>query len=70
MLKYDFCIDTKVILSLFDAQAVSFHKKLEDVNGDPRVIVATSINSKMVGGNVAPRLVQIYLYEIYSYIII
>ncbi|KAH0868170.1 hypothetical protein HID58_075192 [Brassica napus] len=27
--------DTKVILSLFDAQAVSFHKKLEDMNGDP-----------------------------------
>ncbi|CAN6989704.1 unnamed protein product [Brassica oleracea var. botrytis] len=50
LLKYDFCIDTKVILSLFDAQAVSFHKKLEDMNGDPRVIVATSINSKMVGG--------------------
>uniref|UniRef100_A0A0D3BNF3 DUF223 domain-containing protein n=1 Tax=Brassica oleracea var. oleracea TaxID=109376 RepID=A0A0D3BNF3_BRAOL len=36
--------------NLFDAQAVSFHKKLEDMNGDPRVIVATSINSKMVGG--------------------
>ncbi|KAF3544634.1 hypothetical protein DY000_02010697 [Brassica cretica] len=42
--------DTKVILSLFDAQAVSFHKKLEDMNGDPMVIVATSINPKMVGG--------------------
>ncbi|KAL0706077.1 hypothetical protein Bca4012_072503 [Brassica carinata] len=42
--------ETTVTLSLFDAQAVSFHKKLEDMNGDPRVIVATSINPKMVGG--------------------
>ncbi|XP_013614348.1 PREDICTED: uncharacterized protein LOC106320521 isoform X4 [Brassica oleracea var. oleracea] len=42
--------DTKVILSLFDSQAVSFHKKPEDMNGDPMVIVATSINPKMVGG--------------------
>ncbi|KAF2554569.1 hypothetical protein F2Q68_00015923 [Brassica cretica] len=42
--------DTTVILSLFDTQAVSFHKKLEDMNGDPKVIVATSINRKMVGG--------------------
>ncbi|CAN6882663.1 unnamed protein product [Brassica oleracea] len=42
--------ETTVTLSLFDAQAVSFHNKLEDMNGDPRVIVTTSINPKMVGG--------------------
>lgn len=44
------CSDVAVTLSLFDAQAVSFHKKLEDMTHDPKVIVATSINPKMVGG--------------------
>ncbi|XP_018459961.1 uncharacterized protein LOC108830889 isoform X3 [Raphanus sativus] len=44
--------DTTVTLSFFDAQAVAFHRKLEDMNGDPRVIVATSVNPKMVGGTV------------------
>ena len=39
-----------VTLSLFDAQAVLFHQKLEGMRGDPKVIVATSINPKMVGG--------------------
>ncbi|KAG2313994.1 hypothetical protein Bca52824_017116 [Brassica carinata] len=42
--------DTTVTLSLFDAQAVTFHKQLQDKRVDPRVIVATSINPKMVGG--------------------
>uniref|UniRef100_A0A0D3C477 Uncharacterized protein n=1 Tax=Brassica oleracea var. oleracea TaxID=109376 RepID=A0A0D3C477_BRAOL len=36
--------------NLFDAQAVSFHQKLGGMRGDPKVIVATSINPKMVGG--------------------
>nr|VDC93157.1 unnamed protein product [Brassica oleracea] len=42
--------DVSVTLSLFDAQAVLFHQKLEGMRGDPKVIVATSINPKMVGG--------------------
>ncbi|XP_048618544.1 uncharacterized protein LOC106400286 [Brassica napus] len=42
--------DVSVTLSLFDAQAVSFHQKLGGMRGDPKVIVATSINPKMVGG--------------------
>ncbi|CDY46865.1 BnaC01g27690D [Brassica napus] len=42
--------DVSVTLSLFDAQAVSFHQKLGGMCGDPKVIVATSINPKMVGG--------------------
>ncbi|KAF8118643.1 hypothetical protein N665_0003s0018 [Sinapis alba] len=36
--------------NLFDSQAVTFHKQLEDMRGDPKVIVATNINPKMVGG--------------------
>ncbi|KAL0864280.1 hypothetical protein Bca101_043398 [Brassica carinata] len=41
---------TSVTMSLFDAQAVSIHNQLEML-GDPRVVVATSINPKMVGGS-------------------
>ncbi|XP_018461150.2 uncharacterized protein LOC108832149 [Raphanus sativus] len=39
-----------VTLSLFDSQAVAFHRQLEAIRDDPRVIVATIINPKMVGG--------------------
>ena len=39
-----------VTLSVFDAQALSFHQKLGGMCGDPKVIVATSTNPKMVGG--------------------
>ena len=44
------CSDVSVTLSLFDAQAVSFHQKLGGMRDDPKVIVATSIYPKMVGG--------------------
>ncbi|CAH8320473.1 unnamed protein product [Eruca vesicaria subsp. sativa] len=42
--------DVSVALSLFDAEAVDFHQKLDRMLIDPKVIVATSINPKMVGG--------------------
>ncbi|XP_013633254.1 PREDICTED: uncharacterized protein LOC106338940 [Brassica oleracea var. oleracea] len=42
--------DVSVTLSLFDCQAVLFHKKLEGMRDDPKVIVATNINPKMIGG--------------------
>lgn len=45
------CSDVSVTLSLFDSQAVSFHRKLEGMRVDSKVIVATNINPKMVGGN-------------------
>lgn len=38
-----------VTLSIFDAQAVAFHK-LEGMCVDSKAIVATNINPKMVGG--------------------
>ncbi|KAF2616407.1 hypothetical protein F2Q68_00039611 [Brassica cretica] len=37
-------------MSLFDAQAVNIHNQLEKMRGDPRVVVATSVNPKMGGG--------------------
>uniref|UniRef100_M4CS45 Uncharacterized protein n=1 Tax=Brassica campestris TaxID=3711 RepID=M4CS45_BRACM len=43
--------DDTATLSLFDSQAVAFHKQLEAMRVDPKVIVATSINPKMVGGD-------------------
>ncbi|KAF2554709.1 hypothetical protein F2Q68_00015039 [Brassica cretica] len=42
--------DDTITLSLFDSQSVAFHKQLEAMRVDPKVIVATSINPKMVGG--------------------
>ncbi|XP_048604218.1 uncharacterized protein LOC125581962 [Brassica napus] len=42
--------DVSVTLSLFDSQVVALHKNLEDMHVDPKVIVATNINPKMVGG--------------------
>ena len=39
-----------VTMSLFDAQAVKIHNQLENMGVDPRVVVATSVNPKMVGG--------------------
>ncbi|KAH0916377.1 hypothetical protein HID58_030823, partial [Brassica napus] len=42
--------DVSVTMSLFDSQAVKLHKQLESVGGDPRVLVAASINPKIVGG--------------------
>ncbi|KAG5386035.1 hypothetical protein IGI04_037505 [Brassica rapa subsp. trilocularis] len=42
--------DDTATLSLFNSQAVAFHKQLEAMHVDPKVIVATTINPKMVGG--------------------
>ncbi|CAH8363557.1 unnamed protein product [Eruca vesicaria subsp. sativa] len=39
-----------VDMLLLDSQAVGIHKQLERMVVDPRVIVATSVNPKMVGG--------------------
>lgn len=44
------CSDESVTLSLFDCQTVSFHKKLESMRDDPKVVVDTNINPKMIGG--------------------
>ncbi|KAL0688251.1 hypothetical protein Bca4012_087928 [Brassica carinata] len=42
--------DTSVTMSLFDAQVVKIHNQLEQIGVDPRVVVATSVNPKIVGG--------------------
>ncbi|KAF2565441.1 hypothetical protein F2Q68_00024827 [Brassica cretica] len=42
--------DASVTMSLFDAQAVKIHNQLEKMGGDPRVVVITHVNPRMVGG--------------------
>ncbi|KAG2286785.1 hypothetical protein Bca52824_046389 [Brassica carinata] len=42
--------DETVTLSFFDSQAVAFHIQLEAMRVDPKVMVVTSINPKIVGG--------------------
>ncbi|XP_013713774.1 uncharacterized protein LOC106417529 [Brassica napus] len=41
--------DETVTLSLFDSQAVAFHIQLEAMRVDPKVMVVTSINPKIIG---------------------
>ncbi|CAN6807711.1 unnamed protein product [Brassica oleracea] len=43
--------DVSVTMSMFDSQPVKLHNQLESMGGDPRVLVATSINPKIVGGH-------------------
>ncbi|KAG2300062.1 hypothetical protein Bca52824_036534 [Brassica carinata] len=42
--------NTSVTMSLFDAQAIKIHNQAEKMGVDPRVVVATSVNPKMVAG--------------------
>ncbi|CAN6932175.1 unnamed protein product [Brassica oleracea] len=44
--KYSLIFSIFYFADLFDAQAVSFHKKLEDMHGDPRVLVTMDTMSK------------------------
>ncbi|CAH8361470.1 unnamed protein product [Eruca vesicaria subsp. sativa] len=48
---HSFSSNESVTLSLFDAEAVAFHHRLDNMCIDPKVIVATAINPKMVGGH-------------------
>ncbi|KAH0939491.1 hypothetical protein HID58_006952, partial [Brassica napus] len=43
--------DVSVTMSMFDSQPVKLHNQLESMGGDPRVLVATSLNPKIVGGH-------------------
>lgn len=49
MVTVKFDNDNPVILSLFDNQAIDFHRRLDSMRVDPRVIVATNINPRTVG---------------------
>ncbi|KAF8077142.1 hypothetical protein N665_1060s0020 [Sinapis alba] len=56
--------DVSGTLSMFDSHVVSFHSHLDGFHGDSRVVVATSINPKIVGGRLffnATSGTQIYL---------
>lgn len=39
-----------VCVSLFDALAYAFHEKLTRYGAEPKVVLVTSINPKIVGG--------------------
>ncbi|CAH8354326.1 unnamed protein product [Eruca vesicaria subsp. sativa] len=57
-------------MSLFDSQAVKFHNQLESMRVDPRVVVATSMNPKLVGGNSCKgeSLLQVGIRKYWAYI--
>ena len=37
-------------MSMFDSMALAFHTKLDSYGREPRVIIVTSVNPKIVGG--------------------
>uniref|UniRef100_A0A0D3DCF6 Uncharacterized protein n=1 Tax=Brassica oleracea var. oleracea TaxID=109376 RepID=A0A0D3DCF6_BRAOL len=39
-----------VVISIFDALALAFYNKLESYGTEPTIVLATSINPKLVGG--------------------
>lgn len=43
--------DAKVCVSLFDSLALGFHSKLDGYGREPRIVVVTAINPKIVSGN-------------------
>ncbi|KAF2553259.1 hypothetical protein F2Q68_00033569 [Brassica cretica] len=40
-----------VILSLFDCQAIAFHRRLDSMRVDPKVVVATNVKPRKIGGH-------------------
>ncbi|CAF1728621.1 unnamed protein product [Brassica napus] len=43
--------DKNVCVSMFDSLALAFHTKLDSYGRKPRVVIATSVNPKIVGGH-------------------
>uniref|UniRef100_M4E4A1 Uncharacterized protein n=1 Tax=Brassica campestris TaxID=3711 RepID=M4E4A1_BRACM len=62
----DHSMATVKIDSMIDSQAASFHSHLEGLRGDLRVVVATSINPKIIGGTLSRILCFGYLYKLLS----
>ncbi|KAJ4912503.1 OB-fold-like protein [Raphanus sativus] len=48
-----------VCVSMFDSKALEFHAKFDSYGKEPRVIVATSVNPKLVGGNL-PKIFSLF----------
>lgn len=44
------CRDAIVCVSMFDSLAQAFHNKLDGYGKEPRIVVATGVNPKMVSG--------------------
>ncbi|WZZ23740.1 hypothetical protein YC2023_007141 [Brassica napus] len=45
-----FRLDAIVCVSMFDSLAQAFHNKLDGYGKEPRIVVATGVNPKMVSG--------------------
>lgn len=50
------CSGENVCVSMFDSKAPAFHRKFDSYGKEPRVVLATSLNPKIVGGNVLTSL--------------
>ena len=42
--------DVNVPVSMFDYLALAFHKKIDSYEKEPKIVLATNINPKIVGG--------------------
>ncbi|KAF8088665.1 hypothetical protein N665_0532s0028 [Sinapis alba] len=40
-----------ICVSVFDSMALAFHRKFDSYGKEPRIVLATSVNPKIVGGN-------------------
>lgn len=49
-----FCRGLSVCVSLFDGLAYAFHEKMTSYGAEPKVVLVTSINPKIVGGEFLP----------------
>lgn len=49
-ISFNLTSDATVVVSMFDSLAQTFHNKLLSYGSEPRIVLATSINPKIVGG--------------------
>ncbi|KAF2581817.1 hypothetical protein F2Q68_00003253 [Brassica cretica] len=50
MLNLRLVSDTTVCVSIFDSLALAFHSKLDVYGREPRIVVVTAVNPKLVSG--------------------
>ncbi|WZZ82489.1 hypothetical protein YC2023_103061 [Brassica napus] len=55
------CRDAIVCVSMFDSLAQAFHNKLDGYGKEPRIVVATGVNPKMVSGKSYCMMSELYL---------
>lgn len=58
-----FLSDTTVCVSIFDSLALAFHSKFDVYGREPRIVVVTAVNPKLVSGKLAScHAVDYYFY--------